>query len=173
MTRKFNTLEGFVAHLQNRVLPSLPVAVHRGVQDGAELIRDTTKEQIGQYLDGPEEGLPTAPLADRTIDDRIRKGFTPDDPGLRTGEMRDSYGARVGVEGLAVESSIGSDDPNATYFELGTVRNGQFHQPPRPELSVAANRCEQKVARGIARMVVRALEGRALPNAKSHEDGAE
>ena len=170
MTRKFNTLEGFVSHLRSRVLPSLPVAVHRGVQDGAELVRDTTKEQIGQYLEGPEDGLPTAPLADRTIDDRIRKGFTPDDPGLRTGEMRDSYGARVGNEGLEVEASIGSDDLKAVYFELGTIRDGQFHEPPRPELSVAASRCEQKIARGVGRLIVRALEGRPLPNAKSHED---
>ncbi|WP_099347940.1 hypothetical protein [Acetobacter aceti] len=173
MTRKFQTLEGFVAHLQKRVLPSLPVAVHRGVQDGAELIRDTVKGQIGQYLEGPEDGLPTAPLADSTIDDRIRKGFTPNDPGLRSGEMRDGYGARVGEEGLEVEASIGSDDLKAVYFELGTVRDGQFHQPPRPELSVAASRCEQKIARGAGRMIVRALEGRPLPNSRSHEEQAD
>lgn len=164
MTRKFETIEGFIGHLRGRVIPTIPHAVHRGVKDGAELIRDTTKEQIGHYLEGPEEGLPTAPLADATIDDRIRKGFTPDDPGLRTGEMRDSYGARVSNEGLRVEASIGSDDEKAVWFELGTVRNGASHQPPRPELAVAASRTERNVARGVAKAVVRVLEGRPLPN---------
>lgn len=41
------------------------------------------------------------------------------------------------------------------------------YQPPRPELSVAAFRNEQKVVRGIGRMVVRAIEGRHLPNSRA------
>lgn len=168
MTRKFNTLDGFIRHLRERVEPNIAHAVHRGVQDGADLIKTETKVQIGQYLDGPESGLPTAPLADRTIDDRIRKGFSPDEPGLRTGDMRDSYGTRVSDAGLRVEASIGSDDIKAVVFEVGRMEQNNY-QPPRPELSVAAFRNEQKVAHGIGRMVVRAIEGRPMPNERAAE----
>ncbi|MDT8871609.1 hypothetical protein RAA17_12265 [Komagataeibacter rhaeticus] len=107
-------------------------------------------------------------MADRTIDDRIRKGFSPDEPGLRTGDMRDSYGTRVSDAGLRVEASIGSDDIKAVVFEVGRMEQNNY-QPPRPELSVAAFRNEQKVAHGIGRMVVRAIEGRPLPNARAAE----
>ncbi|MDT8871608.1 hypothetical protein RAA17_12260 [Komagataeibacter rhaeticus] len=61
MAREFNTLDGFIRHLRDRVVPNISHAVHRGVQDGADLIKTETKVQIGQYLDGPESGLPTAP----------------------------------------------------------------------------------------------------------------
>jgi len=169
VTRKFNTLEGFVRHLRERVEPNIARAVHRGVQDGADLIKTETKVQIGHYLDGPESGLPTAPLADRTIDDRIHKGFAPDDPGLRTGDMRESYGTRVSGEALRVEASIGSDDIKAVVFELGRMEQNNY-QPPRPELAVAAFRNEGKVARGIGRMVVRVIEGRLLPNARATDN---
>lgn len=170
MTREFKTVEGFIRHLREHVVPALPMAVHRGVQDGADRIKTETKAQIGHYLDGSEPGLPTAPLADRTIDDRIRKGFSPDEPGLRTGDMRESYGVRVGTPGLHVEASVGSDDIKAVVFEVGRMEQNNY-QPPRPELSVAAFRNERKVARDIGRMVVRAIEGRPLP--VKRPDGAE
>ena len=82
--------------------------------------------------------------------------------------MRESYGTRVSGEGLHVDASIGSDDIKAVVFELGRMEQNNY-QPPRPELSVAAFRNEGKVARGIGRMVVRAIEGRPLPNARADE----
>ncbi|WP_241767786.1 hypothetical protein [Tanticharoenia sakaeratensis] len=141
--------------------------MHRGVADGADLIKTETKVQIGHYLEGPEAGLPTAPLADRTINERIRMGYTPDDPGLRSGDMRESYGTRVSESALRVDASIGSDDLHAVYFELGRTiytDKGVNYQPPRPELSVAAIRNEDRVVDGVSRAIVRALEGRPLPN---------
>ena len=169
VAREFSTIEGFIRHLQGRVLPAIPEAVQVGVSDGAALIKKETQAQIGHYLEGPESGLPTAPLADSTINDRIRKGFSPDDPGLRTGDMRDSYGIRVSGAGLRVDASIGSDDIKAVVFELGRMEQNNY-QPPRPELSVAAFRNEEKVARGIGRMVVRAIEGKPMPNRSATDD---
>lgn len=161
--RRFSDVSAFRRFMTDQVLPALPSAVHRGVSDGADLIKVKTQQQLGQYLDGPESGLPTAPLADSTIDDRIRKGFTPDDPGLRSGDMRDSYGTRVSDAGLKVDASIGSDDIKAVVFELGRLSQTNY-QPPRPELSVAAHRNEDRVVKGVARTVVRVLSGRPLPN---------
>ncbi|KAB8124935.1 hypothetical protein D3W54_12845 [Komagataeibacter medellinensis] len=74
------------------------------------------------------------------------RDFLPDEPGLRTGDMRDSYGTRVSGEALRVEASIGSDDIKAVEFELDRMEQNNY-QPPRPELSVAAFRNEGKVAR--------------------------
>jgi len=168
--RKFKDVKDFAQFMQSRALPALPSALHRGVEDGSNLILKTVQAQIGHYLDGPEPGLPTAPLAKSTIDDRIRKGFTPDDPGLRTGEMRDSYGVRIDEAGQTVAASIGSDDIKAIVFELGRWEQGNY-QPPRPELSIAAMRNEDKVVAGVARLVTRALSGRPLPNAPASEAG--
>ncbi|WP_429956117.1 hypothetical protein ACQW08_04670 [Gluconobacter japonicus] len=150
------------------VVPALPAAVHRGVQDGADRIKVETQAQLGRYLDGPESGLPTAPLADSTIDDRIRKGFTPDDPGLRTGDMRDSYGTRVSEPALRVHASIGSDDIKAVVFEMGRLEQANY-QPPRPELSVAAHRNEDRVLKGVQKLFARALAGRPMPNRLADE----
>ncbi|KFL87856.1 putative phage-related protein [Acetobacter malorum] len=84
--------------------------------------------------------------------------------------MRDSYGVRVSEGALRTEASIGSDDIKAVVFELGRMEQANY-QPPRPELSVAAFRNEHKVAAGIGRIVVRAIEGRGLPNIRATEAG--
>ena len=157
--REFKDIASFARFMEGRVIPALPRAVHKGVEDGAVRIRKATQAQLGKYLEGPEPGLPTAPLADSTIEQRIREGYTPDDPGLRSGDMRDSYGERVSSEGLMVKSTIGSDEIKAVVFEVGRMEQGNY-QPPRPELSIAAARNEDRVTRGVARMVVRTLAGR-------------
>lgn len=157
--REFKDIASFARFIEDRVLPAVPRAVHRGVEDGAIRIRKATQAQLGQYLDGPESGLPTAPLADSTINERVRLGFTPDDPGLRTGDMRDSYGERVSGAGTKVTAYIGSDDIKAVVFEVGRLEAGNY-QPPRPELAVAAARNEDKAANGVARVLVRTLSGR-------------
>ena len=169
--REFRDIAAFARFMEDRVLPSIPRAVHRGVEDGAIRIRKATQAQLGKYLEGPEPGLPTAPLADSTIDERIRLGFTPDDPGLRSGDMRDSYGERVSPVGERVAASIGSDDIKAVVFEVGRL-DAVNYQPPRPELTVAAARNEEKVVHGVARLIVRTLSGRPLPNIPDEEDTA-
>ena len=161
--REFKDIESFTRFMETRVIPAIPRAIHKGVEDGAVRIRKATQAQLGKYLDGPEPGLPTAPLADSTIDERIRLGFTPDDPGLRSGDMRDSYGERVSTAGLRVEASIGSDEIAAVVFEVGRLEQGNY-QPPRPELAVAAARNETAVVNGVSKMLVRTLSGKPLPN---------
>lgn len=167
--RKFRDADAFARFLEGQITHQLGAALRRGVEDAGELIASETRAQIGQYLDGPETGLPTAPLADRTIDDRIRKGFSPDEPGLRSGDMRDSYGVRVESAGGRVSASIGSDDIKAVVFELGRLEQSNY-QPPRPELTVAASRNEAKAVGAVRKLVVRALEGRAMPNARATEE---
>lgn len=138
---EFDTFEDFVTFITEKCVPAIPGALHKAVSEVGDNVLQRTKHQIGHYLDGPEPGLPTTPLADETVGDRIARGFTPDDPGFRTGDMQRSYERSVSEKAFRVETAIGSDDDKAFWFELG--RGGKTNQPPRPELSVAMRREEQ------------------------------
>jgi HK97 gp10 family phage protein len=98
----------------------------------AEMVRDAAKEAIGTYkYDWPQ-------LAPATITDRIAKGFAPNDPLLRTGQLRDSIEFVVEVQegGEKVTAEVGSNDPVAAYQELGTSTI-----PPRSFLWESLMRC--------------------------------
>ena len=57
-------------------------------------------------------------LADSTNANRERKGFAPDEPLLRTGEMQRSIKYKI----MGDTGHIGSDSPVAVFQELGTAR---------------------------------------------------
>lgn len=105
---------------------------------------------IGDYQNaaGPFAGW--AELADATKDDRVRRGFSENDPGLRTGAMRDSIGIAVGAR----EAVVGSNDDHLVWFELGTSK-----QPPRSVLGIAAVHKGPQVARILGQGAVKALTG--------------
>lgn len=58
-------------------------------------IEETTKEEIGVYqcAYGPFDAW--TPLAESTKADRLRRGYTEDDPLLRSGELKDSIESEV------------------------------------------------------------------------------
>lgn len=103
------------------ILPTLErqvnEAVHRQLIEIAPQIVETAQAKIGHYQDG------WPPLAASTQQERERLGFTPDDPLLRTGELRDSYDAIV----TANQITIGNTSPKADPLE-----NGSATIPPRP-----------------------------------------
>jgi HK97 gp10 family phage protein len=121
------------------------------LEAGAKIIEKEAKRVIGTY----DYGWPE--LAESTQQEREREGFPADEPGLRTGEMRDSIQHRVIDD---KEAQIGSDDQHLVYFELGTVK-----QPPRPVLSQAAVHKEKEVAHEMGRVIVKQLlpAGMAVP----------
>lgn len=104
--------------------------VHQHIlTESAKIIQKDAKDQLGTYQDpkGPFDGW--VELADSTKQDRVSQGFTPNDPLLRSGQLRDSI--QMGVEsGRAV---VGTNDEIAKYQEFGTG-----HIPPRPFLGPAA-----------------------------------
>lgn len=84
------------------------------------IVEAEAKKAIGTYdFDWPQ-------LAESTQHDRERKGFAPNEPLLRTGELRNSISHQV-VSDHEVE--IGSDSKVALWQELGTATI-----PPRPFL---------------------------------------
>lgn len=126
------------------------LALHAGLKKAAKLVEKSAKSEIGHYQ--PEVGpfQDWAELTESTQYDRERKGFTPDDPLLRTGELRDSISSDV--KGL--EAQIGSDSDIMVYQEFGTATI-----PPRPVLGPAAFKNKEKIRAIIGTAAVSGLIG--------------
>lgn len=96
------------------------VATRTALKEGAELVKTEAQAKIGHYQ-GAVGDLPAwAPLSPATQADRIAKGYTPDDPLLRTGALRDAIEVRpIGDD----EILVGVFDPEmetiAAAMELG------------------------------------------------------
>src|SRR5450631_1773138 len=150
MTMEFDSLAALAMHLTSAVLPGLSREVHHGLKQAAEAIEATAKEEIGVYQDAAGPFPAWAPLADATVADRVSKGFTPDDPLLRTGELQDSIVHEVGDW----EATVGSIDPVMKFPEFGTVK-----MPPRPVLGPALERNAEKVQRLIGDAAVSVFVG--------------
>ena len=93
-------------------------AMRAGLEKAGALVAENARGRVGTY-----EGNDWPQLADTTVEDRVRHGYAPDEPLLRTGELRDSIGHQVDGN----EVAVGSDLPIANYQENGTER-----VPPRP-----------------------------------------
>lgn len=124
-------------------------AEHEGLKRAAVIVETEAKAEIGTYQ--PEAGpfAAWAELQDSTKEDRVRKGFTENDPLLRTGNLRDSIEHTVGPGSVA---HIGSDSMIAVYQEMGTVRI-----PARHFLGGAAFRKEHEVREVLGHGVVAVL----------------
>lgn len=144
--------------IQAQVL-AIPAAVRGGVAAGAELIAQDARDRIGEYQDAVGDLPAWAPLSDATQADRVAKGFTADDPLLRSGKLRESIEVREVDEG----AEIGVFDPAMTTIaaamELGYWNaRTQTVVPPRSYLRGAATVKGEAAAAEISTRVVAILE---------------
>ena len=117
-------------------------------------IEHDAKEIIGHYQRSDTGPFPEwAELATSTKADRVSQGFTPNDPLLRTGELRNSI--RHEVRGHSV--AVGSDLDIAIYQEMGTATI-----PPRPFLRIAAFRSKKWLGKLYAKTLKDRAHGRHL-----------
>jgi hypothetical protein len=128
------TLDEFIAKLE-KAATEVPAGIEAGLHAAGEMVEKEAKAEIGTYQRGN-----TGPFGDwdelaaYTKEDRLKRGFSENDPGYRTGEMRDSIGHTVHGE----SAHIGSNDDKLKWFELGTVgKAGELAQPARSVLGVA------------------------------------
>lgn len=112
------------------------------------LVEAQAREVIGTYNYGWKE------LAESTQKDRVSKGYTPDEPLLRTGDLAASIkhkaersGAFFGAQGV-----VYSDSKIALYQELGTK-----NIPPRSFLFGSLARAIPEMERIYGAFIVRAL----------------
>lgn len=116
----------------------------------AQKIEDTAKAEIGTYQDAIGPFPEWAELAESTIEDRVRHGYNPDDPLLRSGEFRDSFTHET--EGG--EAIIGSKDRRAPWFEFGTTK-----MEPRPSLGPAVEHNKMQIKRILGEAVIEGFVG--------------
>lgn len=135
-------LAGIVAEVEN--------AVHEGLEKATKIVQREAKAELGRYQDAAGPFPAWAELADSTKDDRVRHGYPENEPGLRSGGMRDSI--ERNVQGRT--GRVGSNDDKMVYFELGTPK-----QPPRSVLAGALIRKEDEVAKVIGHHFVGHLFG--------------
>ncbi len=141
MSKNFGSLAEFGAFLAGMVV-KVEHAEHEALEEAAVIVEDEAKRVIGTY----DYGWPQ--LAQSTQDDRAAQGYAANEPGLRTGGMRDSIEHSVAGH----EAQIGSNDDHLVYFELGTSK-----QPPRPVLAGAAIAKEKEIISAIGSAVHTAI----------------
>jgi hypothetical protein len=143
--REFD-LVGFAAHLTSLSIEHDHANRH-ALERAANIVETEAKRVIGTYdYDWPE-------LAESTKAQRVALGYSENEPGLRSGEMRASIEHVV----TSHEAEIGSDDQHLVYFELGTSK-----QPPRSVLAGAAMRKEEEVVDTINRVIAMTIAGEMI-----------
>jgi HK97 gp10 family phage protein len=150
---QFASLGAFAAHLTHAIAPAVNSSMHSGLKAAAEQIEHTARAKLGHYQDSVEHFPAWPELADSTKADRVAKGFTENDPLLRTGALRDSIGHEVHGN----EAVIGSKSDIAVYQELGTTK-----MPPRPFLGPAVVENEEALRALWHDVLLRGFLGRGV-----------
>jgi phage gpG-like protein len=147
--KEFNGMAAFAEHLLTLVVAEHE-AVKKSLEEGAKVIEKRAKDKIGEYQEQAGPFIAWPELSESTKADRARQGYPEDEPLLRSGEMRDSIGHKVGEQ----EAVIGSNDDKTVWQELGTQ-----HIPPRSFLGAAAAESAEKICEITGRNAVVALVG--------------
>lgn len=142
--REFEDFAAFAVHM-NRVADTLPMVNRLALGPAADAVRVEARSILGHYQ-GADQGTPAwQPLAASTMKSRDSKGFSPNEPLLVTGGLRDSiHSSESGPEAV-----VGSAEARAVWQELGTARI-----PARPFLAKAGARLSRQVAGFMADVVV-------------------
>ena len=148
--KEFTSFEAFALHLA-KVSASLPGHLYQVVDESALMIDQAAKAEIGTYQRdnmGPfDEWLELVP---DTKKDRVRKGYTENDPLLRSGEMKRS----IEHQTKGLEAEVGSNSDIMVYQEFGTEKI-----PPRSVLGLAAFRSEEKIHQLVGDVAMAVLSG--------------
>nr|WP_220495205.1 hypothetical protein [Pantoea pleuroti] len=113
-------------------MSSASASITNGLEAGFRIIvkeiEETAKKEIGVYQPayGPFDAW--APLAESTKHDRVRQGYSEDEPLLRSGELRDSIESEV----VGLAAIVGTKSEIGLWQEVGTT-----HIPPRPFIGPA------------------------------------
>lgn len=145
---EFGDLGDFIAHFATRAM-AVERATSRALDAAAQVIQQDAKQRIGVYQPavGPHPGW--AVLADSTQEQRVKLGFSPNDPLLRTGSLRDSIERKLISGDTAV---IGTKDIRA-----GTLEFGNSRVPARPFIGPAAYANKDKIKEIIGTAAMQGL----------------
>ena len=115
-----------------REMSSASASIATGLESNFRVIvkeiEETAKEEIGIYQPAYGAFDAWAPLAESTKADRVRLGYSEDEPLLRSGELRDSIESEV----VGLAAIVGTRSEIGLWQEVGTT-----HIPPRPFIGPA------------------------------------
>ena len=165
--REFSSFKAFAEFL-SRLLAREEEAVRVGLEAGIHIAHAESQAEIGHYQSGLGPFEDWGPLAARTVRDRKKLGYTPNDPLLRSGTLRDAIESRVDVD--AREAAIGVPSrmvPDASRpgreFDIGMIaevqEEGDEHVPPRSFLGGAMCRRADEIVDATVKPLIRLLEG--------------
>jgi len=112
---EFSSLAAFGEHLIGLAVRG-EIVEHEVLEVVCQEIELRAKDKIGEYQQSSGPFAAWQPLAEMTVEDRVAKGYSPDEPLLRTGEMAQSIEHKV----IGNTGHIGSDSDIALWQELGT-----------------------------------------------------
>ena len=147
--KEFRSIGAFTRHLER--LAALGEGVgHHIVAESTKTIQKAAQTKVGHYQESVGPFPDWAPLAESTKEDRVRHGYTADNPLLRDGTLRDSYTtAQDGAHG-----AVGSAEDVALMQEVGTSRI-----PPRPVLGPAAIESKSAIATRAGNTLIAWISG--------------
>ena len=145
--REFSSLQSFARHLST-LTARVVLEQHRALTAAAVVVEHQAKSEIGSYQPAVGPFNAWAPLAGATVEDRVRKGFAPNDPLERTRALADSIEHDV----RGTSAYVGSESDVLLYQDQGTETI-----PPRPVLGPALFIKQDRVAELIGAHTVAGL----------------
>jgi hypothetical protein len=142
---KLDSFGAFADLLESRSIAAV-AATRTALKEGAEIVKTAAQDVIGEYQPAKGPVPAWAPLSPATQEDRVAKGYTPDDPLRRSGELRDSIDVRMIGEDTA---AVGVFDPEmvpiAASMEFGyfNVRANRFVEPRSFIIGTAFEKSEE------------------------------
>ena len=126
------SIRAFAEHLL-KVGAVIKLAERPALRAAGKIVRDEARSEIGHYQPARGPFGAWAPLADSTLAEKMNLGYAPpDNPLLRTGDLRASIGYTVTWSPAGASVHIGSDAVQARILEMG-----DNHIPPRSYLGGA------------------------------------
>jgi hypothetical protein len=158
--KEFQNLRAFSEHLAMAVKKQLFYEEFI-LRTMGQVIEDDAKRKFGIYQERAGPFREWAPLAVATMKDRERKGFEPNNPLYRTGDLMHSIHQRVNM--AEKKNVIGSDSDIMVWQERGTKRTGWGGPiPPRPVLGPAAFQNKKVIAKVAAAGLVSWILGKPV-----------
>ncbi len=139
----------FAAHL-GALEAKAELALHQALKQAASVVESTAHAEFGHYQPAVGPFAKWEPLSEATRADRVRQGYSADEPLLRSGELRASVTHQVN----GLEAVIGSADEVMLYQELGTSKI-----PPRALLGPAVLRNRKKLKKLLGHAAASGIAG--------------
>jgi hypothetical protein len=147
--KKFTSLTQFAEYL-SKLEPIGEEHKVAALEAIGKYVKEKAQSKFGIYQDAVGEFPKWEELEDSTQEQRVRLGFSPNDPLYRTGELMNSID--YNVEPNKVQ--IGSANPIMEWQEFGTATI-----PPRPVLGAAMYESVEEIKKILSLMMVNWLTG--------------